>query len=130
MNKTKQTNRLNAILCEKGDRMCPSPVVDSAYTSNFLSFFPFGTKTGTQTGKGLHLHQPNTRAYPFAFMQLSISSKTIPPGHDSKGAKTLPPGQPLCTKTLPSGQNMESKAPPPGHKVKNFTNVSINSDTI
>ena len=33
-----------------------------------------------------------------SLMQVSISSKTIPPrdkppGHDSKGAKTLPPGQ-------------------------------------
>ena len=59
-------------------------------------------------------------------MQLSISSKTIPPprdkqpGHDLKGAKTLPPGQSLCTKTLSSGQNRVSKAPPPGHKVRKF----------
>ena len=58
-------------------------------------------------------------------MQVSISSKTIPPwdkppGHDLKGATTLPPGQSLCTKTLPSGQNRESKAPPPGHKVRKF----------
>ena len=43
-----------------------------------------------------------------------------PPGHDLKGAKTLPPGQSLCTKTLPSGQKRDSKAPPPGHNVGEF----------
>ena len=43
-----------------------------------------------------------------------------PPGHDWKGAKTLPPGQSLYTKTLPPGQNGESKTPPPGHKVRKF----------
>ena len=53
-----------------------------------------------------------------------------PPGHDLKGAKTVPPGQSLCTKTLPSGQNRESKAPPRYINLENFTNVSINSDTI
>ena len=58
-------------------------------------------------------------------MQVSISSKTIPPGHDLNGAKTLPPGQSLCTKALPSGQNRESK----GLKLENFTNISLNSDT-
>ena len=42
------------------------------------------------------------------------------PGHDSKGAETLPPGQSPCTKTLPSGENRKSKAPPPGHKVRKF----------
>ena len=52
----------------------------------------------------------------FFIMQVSISSKTTPPGHDLKGAKTLPQGQSLCTKTLPSGQNRESKAPPSGQK--------------
>ena len=56
----------------------------------------------------------------YLLMQVSISSKTIPPGDDLKGAKTLPPGQSLCTKTLPSGQNRESKAPPSGHKVRKF----------
>ena len=42
------------------------------------------------------------------------------PGHDLKGAKTLPLGQSLSTKTLPLGQNRESKAPPTGHKVRKF----------
>ena len=46
-------------------------------------------------------------------MQVSVSSKTIPPGHDLKGAKTLPTGQSLCT-------NKESKAPPLRHEVKKF----------
>ena len=64
------------------------------------------------------------------FMQVSISSITIPPGHDLRGTKTLPSGQSFCTKTLHSGQYRESKAPPPGHKVRKFHNVSINSDTI
>ena len=76
-------------------------------------------------------HGRNTFLYGFLskymfVMQVSISSKTIlpdrPPGHDLKEAKTLPPGQSLCTKTLPSGQNRESKTPP--------LKLSINSDTI
>ena len=54
------------------------------------------------------------------FMQLSVSSKTIPPGHDSKGAKTLSPGQPLCTKTLPQDKIRNSKAPSTGHKDRKF----------
>ena len=53
-------------------------------------------------------------------MQLSISSVTIPRdkphGNDSKEAKTLPSGQPLCRKALPSGQNSESKASPLSNK--------------
>ena len=71
---------------------------------------------------------PCIRGFNSKLMQVSISSKTIRPGHDLKGAKTLPLGQSLCTKTLPSGQNRESKAPPLGHKVCLL--VSINSDTI
>ena len=63
-------------------------------------------------------------AYEMRVMQVSISSITIPrdkpPGHDLKGAKTLPPGQSLCTKTLSSGQKKESKGPPQGHKVREF----------
>ena len=57
-------------------------------------------------------------------MQVSMSSKTIPPGQTPgtrhEGSKIPPPRQSLCTKTLPSGQNRESKAPPPGHKVRKF----------
>ena len=41
-----------------------------------------------------------------------------------------PSGQSLRAKTLPSGQNKESKAPPRYIKLENFTNVSVNSDTI
>ena len=43
-----------------------------------------------------------------------------PPGHDSEGERTLPPGKSLCTKPLPSGQNRESKEQPPGQKVRKF----------
>ena len=53
-----------------------------------------------------------------------------PSGHDLKEAKTLPPGQSLCPKTLPSGQKRESKPHPRDIKLQNFTNVSVNSDTI
>ena len=67
-------------------------------------------------------------------MQVSISSKTIPqdkpPGHDLKGAKTLPPGQSLCTKPSPQDKTESQKPHPWDIKSKNFTNVSINSDTI
>ena len=64
-------------------------------------------------------------------MQLSILSKTIPPGHDSKGAKTLPQRQSLCTKTPPLGTKEGVKSPTPGDiKLENFTNVSKNSGTI
>ena len=70
------------------------------------------------------------------FMQVSISSKTIPAwdkppgGHDLKGAKILLPGQSLCTKTLLLRQNRESKPHPRDTKLENFTNISLNSDTI
>ena len=66
----------------------------------------------------------------FGIMQVSISSITIPPGHDLKGAKTLPPGIITVYKTLPSGQNRESKPHPRDIKLENFTNISMNSDTI
>ena len=61
-------------------------------------------------------------------MQVSISSKTIPPpGHDLKEAKTLPPSpeQSLCTKSGPSGQNRESKAPLSGHKFRKFHKYTL-----
>ena len=54
------------------------------------------------------------------FMQVSILSITIPPGHDLKGAKPSPPGTIIVHKTLPSGQKRESKASPLGHKVWKF----------
>ena len=57
-------------------------------------------------------------------MQLSISSKTIPPrdkppGHDWKGAKTLPPGQSLYTKTLPRDKTGSQKPHPRDIKLEN-----------
>ena len=75
-----------------------------------LFWFHFLRQTILITSPNIHV----------AFTQISISFKTILPGHDLKGAKTLPPGQSLCTKTLPSGQNRESKAPLQGHKVRKF----------
>ena len=42
----------------------------------------------------------------------------------------LPLGQSLFTRTLPSGQNRESKPHPRDMKLENFTNVSIDSNTI
>ena len=57
--------------------------------------------------------------------------KSSPPGHDLKGAKPIPPGQSFCTKTLPSGQKTGSQKPHPRDiKLENFTNISMNSDTI
>ena len=53
-------------------------------------------------------------------MQVSISSKTIPPRTRLKEGKKPHPGQSLRTKPLPSGQNKESNSPPPGHKVRKF----------
>ena len=68
----------------------------------------------------------------FLLMQVSISSITIPPPprHDLKGAKTLPPGQSLCTKTLPRDKTGSQKPHPRDIKLENFMNVSINCDTI
>ena len=62
-----------------------------------------------------------------SFVQLSISSKIIPwdkpPGHDSKRATTLPPGQSLHTKTFPQGKIRYSKAPAPDIKIENSDTV-------
>ena len=63
-------------------------------------------------------------------MQVSISSKTIPPGHDLKGTKTIPPRQSLCTKTLPRDRTGSQKPNLQDIKLQNFTNISINSDNI
>ena len=43
-------------------------------------------------------------------MQLLITSKTIPLGHDLRfeGAKALPLGQSLCTKALPQDKMLEN----------------------
>ena len=55
-----------------------------------------------------------------AVMQVSISSKTIPPGHELKGSKNAPPRTITVYKNLPSGQNRESQAPPTGHNIRKF----------
>ena len=57
-------------------------------------------------------------------MQVSISSKTIPPPGQAprkrlEGSKNPPP-RIIVYKTLPSRQNRESKAPPPGPRVSKF----------
>ena len=63
-------------------------------------------------------------------MQVSILSKTIPPGHNLKGAKTLPPGQSLCTKPSRQDRTGSQKPQPRDIKLENSTNRSINTDTI
>ena len=61
-------------------------------------------------------------------MQLSISSKTIPPG--SKGAKTLPTRDNHSVQKPSPRDKTESQKPHPWDlKLKNFTKVFINSDT-
>ena len=66
-------------------------------------------------------------------MQLSISSKTIPPwdkplGHDSKG--TTPWDSHCVEKTSPRDKTGSQQPHQQDIKSENFTNVSINSDTI
>ena len=68
-------------------------------------------------------------------MQVSISSKTIPlqdkpPGHDLKGAKTLPRDNHCVQKPSPRDKTGRQKSHPRDIKLENFKNVSINSDTI
>ena len=65
----------------------------------------------------------NVFPFPFGllcFMQVSISSITIPPGHDFKGAKTLPPRTIIVYKNAPLGTEQGIKSPTPGHKVREF----------
>ena len=67
-----------------------------------------------------------------SFTQVSISSKTIPPPgrHDLKAAKTLP-WYNHCVQKSFSLDRTESQRPHPRDiKSENFTNISINSDTI
>ena len=62
-------------------------------------------------------------------MRLSISSPTIPP--DSKGAKALPPGDNHCVQKPSLRDKTGIQKPHPRNiKLENFTNVSMNSDTI
>ena len=52
-------------------------------------------------------------------MQVSISSKTIPLGHDLKGAKPCPQDN-HCVQNPPLGTVQGVKSPTPGHKVRKF----------
>ena len=58
-----------------------------------------------------------------------IVYKNLPSGQNRE-SKTLPSGQNRESKTLPSGQNRESKTHPRDRRLENFTNISMNSDTI
>ena len=95
----------------------------SLYFSGFLIL------KGCLYGSGLAWVGPLSRVLAISVISSNYEGINFihnhPPGHDLKGAKTLPPGQSLCTKTLPSGQNRESKAPPPGHKVRKFHKYSF-----
>ena len=74
--------------------------------------------------------------YTKILMQVSISSKTIPPcrdkspGHDSKEAKTLPRDNHSVQKPSPRDRTGSQKPYPRDIKLENFTNISINSDTV
>ena len=66
-------------------------------------------------------------------MQALISSKTIPPGHDLKGANPPPPTpQDNHCKQKPSSRDKtgSQKPYPLDKELENFMNVSIGSDTI
>ena len=67
----------------------------------------------------------------YIIMQVSISSKTIPPGTRLKGSKNPPPWDNHCVQK-PSPRNRTGSQNP--HlwdiELENFTNISINSDTI
>ena len=64
-------------------------------------------------------------------MQVSILSITTPPRHDLKGAKTPPPRDNHCVqKPSPQDRTGSQKLNPRNIKLENFTNISMNSDTI
>ena len=63
-------------------------------------------------------------------MQVSISSKTILPGHDTKGQNPSPRDNHFAQKPSPQDKTGSQKPDPRDIKSENFTNVSINSDTI
>ena len=70
-----------------------------------------------------------------AVMQVAISSKTIPPLGQTpwtrlKGSKTLPQDNHCVQKASPLDKTGSQKPHPWDIKSKNFTNISINSDTI
>ena len=53
-----------------------------------------------------------------------------PPGHDLKGAITLPLDSHCVQKPSPRDRTGSQKPHPRDIKLENFTNISINSDTI
>ena len=53
-----------------------------------------------------------------------------PPGHDLKGTKPSPRDNHCVQKPSPGDKTGSQKPHPRGIKLENFTNVSINSDTI
>ena len=57
----------------------------------------------------------------FAIMQVSISSITIPPGHDLKGAKPLPRDNHSVQKPSPLDNTGSQKPHPQDIKLENFT---------
>ena len=67
-------------------------------------------------------------------MQVSVSSKTIPPGQTPwtrlEGIKTLPRDNHCVQKPFPWDKTGNQKPHPRDIKLENFTNVSINSDTV
>ena len=67
-------------------------------------------------------------------MQVSISSITIPPGqtpgHDLKGAKPLPRDNHCVQKPSPRARTGTQKPHSRDIKLENFSNISMNSDTI
>ena len=55
------------------------------------------------------------------FMQVSISSITIPQGHDLKGEKSFPsPRDNHCVQKPSPWDKTGSQTPPPGHKPGKF----------
>ena len=63
-------------------------------------------------------------------MQVLISSKTIPPGHDSKGQKPCPRDNHCVQNPSPRDKTGSQKPHPLDIKLENFTNVSINRLTL
>ena len=70
------------------------------------------------------------RACSHAIIQVSISSKTIPPGHDLKGAKPSPWDNHCVQKPFPQDRTRSQKPYPRDINLENFTNISIYCDTI
>ena len=90
------------------------------------------------TGFGFHQGCYGGRQYARQFyyevsiflLQVSISSITIPQGHDLKGAKPSPQNNHFVQKPSPRDRTGSQKPHPRDIKLENFTNISMNSDTI